>query len=238
MFNHIRMVALFAIILLITVACSSNGDDAEPTVEPLTAESVLDLAADRWGETDSLNFTLEASGNSYLDNDETILLLNAEGELARPDSVSAEAQLNILIATVNVNLIAIGDESWWTNLITGNWEAAPEDFNYNPARLFDPETGLAPIMQDIREATLHDAETIDGRSAHRITGIVSEDQISQITAGSIKGDNIDVTIWIAEDNYDVVRLLLSAQEEGADEPTTWELHFSDHNDDVTIESPI
>ncbi len=238
MFNHIRMIALLAVILLVTVACSSNGDDAEPTAEPLTAESVLDRAANRWGETDTLGFNLEASGNSYLDSDETILLLNAEGELARPDSVSAEAQLNILIATVNVNLIAIGDDSWWTNLITGNWEAAPEDFNYNPARLFDSETGLAPIMQDIRDAELHDAETTDGRSAHRITGIVSEDQISEITAGSIKGDNIDVTIWIAEDNYDVVRLLLSAQEEGASEPTTWELHFHDHNDDVTIESPI
>lgn len=238
MLNHFRVIALFAVIMLVVAACTGDDDEATPTTEALTAESVLDLAAERWNETNTLEFTLEATGDSYLDSDESILLLNAEGELARPDSVSAEAQLNVLIATVNVNLIAIGNDSWWTNLVTGRWEASPDDFNYNPARLFDQDRGLAPIMQDIRDPELHDAENIDGRSAHRVTGIVSEDQISDITAGSIKGDDIDVTIWIAEDNHEVVRLFLSATEEGADEPTTWELHFSDHNDDVTIEPPI
>jgi len=132
----------------------------------------------------------------------------------------------------------IEDTAYMTNLVTGNWEQAPDDFNYNPALLFNPDDGLGPIMRDIRNAELHSTESINGQSAHRITGFVSDDQIEDITAGSIEGDDIDVTIWIDEDNHDVLRLLLSAA--GVDDAaeTTWDLHFSDHNQDVTIDAPI
>lgn len=241
MWNRLLLVAVLAATMSLLTACSLGDDDdngdSESETEP-TAESVLADAAGRWDETDSLHFTLEAGGDSYLDSDRTILLSEAEGDLARPDSVTANARVSVSIATVNVNITVIGEDAYMTNLVTGNWEEAPGDFNYNPALLFNPDDGLGPIMQDIRNAELDGTEEINGRQAHRVTGLVTDDQIEDITAGSIVGDDIDVTIWVAEDNHEVLRLYLSAPGSGDGEETTWDLHFTDHNQDVTIEPPI
>ncbi|HEX2280387.1 MAG TPA: LppX_LprAFG lipoprotein, partial [Thermomicrobiales bacterium] len=195
-------------------------------------------ASARWDETESLHFTLEAEGDTFLDSDRTIRLVSAEGDLARPASVEATARVSVAVTSVNVNLIVIEDDAYMTNLISGDWEEAPDDFSYNPALLFDDEDGLGPIMQDIENPQLSGSESVDGRDAHRVTGIVTEDQIRDITAGSITGEQIDVTLWIAADNADVVRLLLTSPGEGDAADTTWNLNFTDHNQDVTIEPPI
>ena len=241
MLNRLFIIGLLMAALTLFGACSlgddDDGDNGESS-EEVTAESVLENAAGQWDETDSLHFELEAEGDSYLDSDRTIRLMSAEGELTRPSSVSATARVNVSIATVNVNIIVIGDDAYMTNLVSGDWEAAPDDFDYNPALLFNPDDGLGPIMQDIREAELDGTEEINGRSAHRITGLVTDDQIDDITAGSIEGDDIDVTMWIAEDNNEVLRLFLSAPNAEDAGETTWDLHFTDHNQDVTIEAPI
>ena len=241
MLSRIIAITILTLSMSVIAACSLWEDDDDTggsnSDEP-TAESVLDNAAERWNETNSLSFVLEAEGDSYLDSDRTIRLISAEGELVRPASVSATARVSVTIATVNVNIIVIEDTAYMTNLVTGNWEQAPDDFNYNPALLFNPDDGLGPIMRDIRNTELHETESVDGRTAHRITGLVSDDQIEDITAGSIDGDDIDVTIWIAEDNHDALRLLLSADGEGDAGPTNWDLHFTDHNQDVTIDAPI
>lgn len=239
---RILAIVLITVSMSLFAACSLWEDDDtgsdDNVVEETTAESVLEQAANRWDETDSLSFALEAEGASYLDSDQTIRLASAEGELARPASVSATARVSVMITTVNVNIIVIGDNAYMTNLVSGDWEQAPEDFNYNPALLFNPDDGLGPIMQDIRNAELDGSESINGRDAHRITGLVTDEQIDDITAGSIEGEDIDVTIWIAEDNHEVVRLFLSAPGEAEEEETTWDLHFTDHNQEVTIEAPI
>lgn len=245
-----RLFVIPAILLLIPLLTSCSlwdddddpepppGADATPTTVELTGESVLAAASDRWSETQSIHFVLEANGDTYLDSDQNILLESAEGDLARPDAVTATAKVSVAIAVVDVDLIVIGQDAYMTNFISGNWEHAPEDFSYNPALLFSETDGLGPIMEDIQNPALDGSESIDGREAHRVKGVVIQDQIDEITAGSIQGDDIDVTLWIADDNFEVVRLVLSAPGADSTGETTWDLTFSDHNKEVTIEAPI
>lgn len=248
MLKRILLVTTLLLTTMLLSACSlweddesgtgENGASESPAPDELTGELVLENASARWDETESLHFVLEAEGDTFLDSDQTIRLISGEGDLARPSSVEATARVSVAVTSVNVNIIVIDDDAYMTNLITGNWERAPEDFNYNPARLFNPDDGLGPIMEDIENPELVGSESVDGRQAHQITGTVTGDQIKDITAGSIEGEEIDVTLWIAEDNSDVIRLFLSAP--GADDAndTTWNLTFSNHNQDVTIEAPI
>ena len=240
MLYRLLLVALIAASMTLLAACSlsEDEDDGDDNAEEPTAESVLENAAGRWDETESLNFQLQAEGDSFLDSDRTVRLIEAQGALARPASVAAEARVSVSVATVNVDIIVVGEDAYMTNLVSGDWERAPDDFNYNPALLFNPDDGLGPIMQDIREPALDGTEEVNGRSAHRVTGLVTGDQIRDITAGSIEGESIDVTLWIAEDNYDVLRLLISAPGSEEAGETTWDLHFTEHNQDVTIEPPI
>lgn len=209
-----------------------------PTPEPLNGETVLAAAAEQWAETESLHFVLETEGDTVLDAEGNIRLISAEGDLARPDAVEATARVDVAVATVPVELIVIGEDAYLTNFISGDWERAPEDFSYNPALLFNDEDGLGPIMEDIQDPELHDSEDVDGSDAHRVTGVVTQEQIDDITAGSISGETIDVTLWIAEDNSEVLRLVISAPPIEETGETTWDLTFTDHNDDVTIEPPI
>jgi hypothetical protein len=209
-----------------------------PTPEPITGESVLSGASEQWSETESVHFLLDAQGDTFLDADGNIRLISAEGDLARPDAVEATARVDVAVATVPVELIVIGEDAYLTNFISGNWERAPDDFEYNPALLFSDTDGLGPIMEDIQDPELDGTESVDGRNAHRVTGVVTEEQINDITAGSIEGENIDVTLWIAEDNFEVLRLVISAPPIEDTGETTWDLTFTDHNADVEIEAPI
>lgn len=245
-----RLLIIPALLLFLPLfaACSLWEDDepeeeavpesATATVEPVTGETVLRDASDRWDDTESVHFTLDAEGDTFLDSDGNIRLVSAEGDLARPDLVEATARVSVAVATVNVELVVIGEDAYMTNFISGNWERAPDDFNYNPALLFSETDGLAPIMQDIQDPALDGTESVDGREAHRVTGVVTQDQIDDITAGSIVGENIDVTLWIAEDNHEILRLLISAPPIEDTGETTWDLLFTNHNDDVEIEAPI
>ncbi len=246
--RRLLIIPVFLLLMPLFTACSLWDDDdgqdpaadetAIPTQEPLTGESVLRNAAERWSETDSVHFVLDAQGDTFLDSEGNIRLVSAEGDLARPDLVEATARVDVAVATVNVELVVVGEDAYMTNLISGNWERAPEDFNYNPALLFSDTDGLGPIMQDVQNPTLDGTESIDGRDAHRVTGVVTEEQIADITAGSIAGENIDVTLWIAEDNSEILRLLISAPPIENTGATSWELTFTNHNDDVDIEAPI
>lgn len=247
-----RLLIIPALLLLMPffAACSLWEDDEvddpvveeaatpTPTPEPLTGETVLSGAAEQWSATESVHFLLDAQGDTFLDADRNIRLISAEGDLARPDAVEATARVDVTVATVPVELIVIGEDAYLTNFISGNWERAPDDFSYNPALLFNDTDGLGPIMEDIQNPELDGTESVDGRSAHRVTGIVTEEQIDDITAGSISGENIDVTLWIAEDNFEVLRLVISAPPIEDTGETTWDLTFTDHNADVEIEAPI
>ena len=248
MLNRLLLITSLLLTMTLLAACSlweddepedsENGAAVSPAPEELTGELVLEHASERWDETDSLHFMLETEGDTFLDSDRSIRLDSGEGDLARPASVEATARVSVTLTSVNVNIIVIEDDAYMTNLISGDWEQAPEDFSYNPALLFDDEDGLGPIMEDIEDPELVGTESVDGRTAHNVTGTLTGDQIEDITAGSIEGGAIDVSIWIAEDNYDVLRLhLTSPGSEDVDE-TTWDLTFSDHNQDVTIEAPI
>ncbi len=239
-----RLLCLLMIAMLVLVAGCRNGDDepddassagASPTV--LTAESVLAAAGDRWSSTDSAHFKLAVDGDAYIDTAESIKLLGAEGDIERPNAVKADAKVDIQITQANVSLIAIGDEAWMTNFISGNWEPAPADFSYNPSILFDDEDGIQPILAGLESPELLEAESVDGRDARKVTGTVSEDTVDRITSGSIQGDAIDVTLWVDSETNDLIRVSLKEPEGVREKPVEWTLDLSKQGEAVDIQPP-
>lgn len=234
------MLKVFSAILLILTlglaGCDTFGDD-DDRAEDISAEEAIDRAVERWDSTETAHFALEIDGTTYLDNDENIQLSNAEGDLVRPDSVEATAQINVGMVNLDVSLIFIGEEAFMTDFLTGSWGPAPGDFSYNPALLLSQTEGLGPVLQSLQNPQIEGTEEVDGDQAYHLTGTVAGDQIDQLTAGAIAGDEIGVDIWFKTETYEVLRLDLAEPGEESDDPTTWIIRLSDHDEPVTIERP-
>ena len=130
--------------------------------------------------------------------------------MARPDAAQATARIGAAGTTLPVKLVVIGEDAYLTNLFTGAWERAPDDFGYNPALLFDPARGLGAILPGLEEAELTGEEEIGGRRARRVEGVVDGERIGDITADTVEGERIDVVVWVASDNSDLLRATLAA----------------------------
>jgi hypothetical protein len=214
----------------------------EPT-ERATATTVLseaqrhlqDLEA-QWAETDSVHFELDIDGETFLDANDQIELRGAEGDLARPESASAVATVYGGFIPFDVEIVTIGDDAYVTNFITGDWERAPAGFDFNPALMFDEDEGLGAVLMDLRDAEIVGNENVDGRRARHITGLTSEDEIDDLVAGQFDGDDILLDVWMDEESDELLMLRL-AEPEAEDDPLTWTLAFSNHNEPVDIEAP-
>lgn len=210
----------------------------EPSPTPTEAlseeEQFLRDVAERWSETETVHFELDIEGTVHLDQNNTIELESAGGDLARPDRAEAEANISIGFADFDVSIIVIGDDAYTTNFLNGDWERAPGGFDFNPALLFDESEGIANVLNEMREPELVGTEEIAGREAQHVTGLVSEDVISELVAGSLSGADIRIDVWADAENNDLLRITLT---EPGDDPTAWGIDFSNHNQELNIQAP-
>jgi lipoprotein LprG len=228
------------------VACMGDDDDddsgdaaaspeASPT--PVTAQTVLQAASQRWAELNSAHFVLAVEGDAFLDDDETLKLRSAEGDVKRPDSASATAKIEAMAIVVDVSLIGVGGTVYMTNLLSGEWEEAPQDFSYDPSVLFDDNEGIGAVLTGLHNPQLDGEDNVNGKSAYKVTGTVDAAAVEAITAGSILGEAIDITVWIGKDPADILKVTLTEPEGIREAPATWTLQLTEHNKEVTIEAP-
>jgi lipoprotein LprG len=237
-------VAVLLVLAIAFTGCGSKKKHSTPgaspatSASPVTAESVLSSASQRWSKTQSAHFVLTIDGKAYLDSAQTLALRDAEGDLARPDSVQARAKIAASLATLDIQLVAIGPDMYITNFISGNWEKAPNDFGYNPAVLFSDTDGIGAVLTQLKTPKLEKDDSVDGTDAHVVSGTVDAATINKMTAGAITADNIAVKIWIAKDTSDILKVVITPPASADNQAGTWTLLVTDHNKPVTIESPL
>ena len=234
-FSLFRIAITWVLLLALPgLAAASSDEEPEPNVDEILAG-----ANERLMETESLYFELDIDGDSFIDEDQTLQLLNAEGQLQRPDEVAVTFQVQALEqATLSIQMITLGEDAWTTDVVTGDWQPAPEEFGYNPAILFDEEVGLSSILEDLPEAEVETIEEVNGNESYKIAGVVPEDDIGPITADTITGGDAEIHIWIDVDDAHILRVEVIESEDAEEgEPATWVMELSQHDEQVTIEPP-
>ncbi len=230
---------LFRVLTLLTLFMVSTMAPLSISAADPKVEDILTDAADRLEDSESMAFTMELEGTTYVDEANTIQLLGAEGIMQRPDRVDVTFTALVLgRQQISIRMITIGEEAWITDIVTGKWVTSPPEFGYNPAVLYDDELGLGPVMSRMDDPKLEDSEKIDGHEAWHISATVDGEVTSAMTSGTMRGSNQDLDLWIDKKTNDILRIRIAEPEdEDIEDPAVWTLTLFDHNKDVKIDKP-
>lgn len=233
-----RLLATLTVASLILSAC--GGGDSSILSEDIPVETVLNNASQRMVDIETMRFDMRIKGETYIDPDRTIRLLHAIGDMARPNMVSVEFQVEVLGAqTLSMRMISVGGDSWTTDIVTGNWGDAPPEFGYDPSMLYDNQEGLGPVIGKILMPELVGVEEVNGRQAYHVSGTSSGETIAPMTNNTMHGDEIGIDVWIDGEMWDILRVVVEEPEGSeAPNPATWTMNLTEHNKQMSIEPPI
>ncbi len=225
-----------ALISMFAAGCagSTSAEPSGPTIPP-DVDTILTTAASEMGAVTSVRFDLERSGERvYIDQFEAIAIDRVVGEFAVPQSAQAvlDVEVNDSLKT-QLAAIALGEEVWLSNPITGEFETLPDGYDIDPSMFFDPENGWRPLLAGLADAELVARD--DARGGYHVRGTATKEQMRTITAGLVRNQDVDIDFWI-----DPVTGLVNAVRfttDLGDGDIDWMLELSRYGDDITIVPP-
>lgn len=231
----LRVIAPTALCLALVACGGDDGQPAGPTIPP-DAEAIVEQSAAAMGEVTSVRFALETDGEPvYIDGADAIELQSLEGRFEEPGSADALVQVRVAGAlSTELAAVAIDDEVWLSNPVTGDLEPLPPGVELDPSDLFDPQGGWQPLLAELQGVELVGIEDRDGERYH-VRGIAPATQVEVVTAGLVEGIDLPVDLWIDPATAHVTVLEFMA--DLGDGPTQWVLELSDYGEDFDITPP-
>lgn len=171
-----------------------DGVAADPDADPAT---VAADAAAAMGEVTSVEFRLERDGAPvFIDQFESLALDGLIGQFTVPGR--AQAQLRITVdgdLATEIGAVAVGDEIWISNPVTGDFETLPDGIDIDPSQFFDPDDGWRPLLSNLRDVELVGIDDRGGDRYH-LRGIAPASEVENITVGLVEDQDITVDLWI------------------------------------------
>ncbi len=220
--------------ILSLAACTT----ASPTPTPSPHE-VAAAAGERMLDTQSAHFVIEISGQLvYLDSPPTVALKRAEGDLQRPDSVRAIVRIVSFGLVSELGIIGLGDEQYVTNPLNQQWEQLPpgQGWYFDPALLFDSEYGIEAVLEGT-SWTFGPPEEIEGQPHYLLRGTLPGERLLYLTSGLIREGDVDVSIWVGQQDKYARRIQIMEPDSDPDDPTVWLITFSAFDEPVDIQPP-
>jgi hypothetical protein len=212
---------------------TDDGAVADPNA---IATDVVASAAGAMAAVTSVEFRLTRTGAPiFIDEFERIALDSLRGQFTVPTRAQAE-----LSVTVNGNLatrlgaVAIDDEVWISNPVTGDFETLPAGYDIDPSQFFDPEGGWRPLLAALGQPTIVAVGDRGGERYH-VRGVAPAEQVSNITVGLVRDQDVTVDLWVHPATF----LVTAAEFETVigGEPTVWSLELGRYGDEFVIEAP-
>jgi lipoprotein LprG len=226
---------LVASIVVGLVGCGGGSSPSGPTIPP-DAGAITDAAAAAMGDVRSVEFEVERGGAPiFIDSFGSIALDGIVGQFSIP--TSAQAVIDVTVdgsLRTQLAAIAIDDEVWLSNPVTGNYETLPDGYDIDPSRFFDPENGWRPLLANLTDVELVGLEDRDG-DAYHVRGTAPAAQIEAITAGLVDDQDVVIDFWI-----DPVTGLVRAAEFDTtvdDGTVEWSLALARYGDAFEIQPP-
>lgn len=251
-------VALAAVALLVTavVTVRSGGDRASSLtsaadrggVQPIdlddgaVADPAIDVdvlmerAAAAMADVTSVEFRLQRDGAPvFIDQFEEIALDSLRGQFAVP--TKAQAELTVTIdesLSTKIAAIAIDDEVWISNPVTGDFETLPVGYDIDPSRFFDPQDGWQPLIANLQDVELVGIEDRGGDRYH-VRGRAAAADVRNITVDLVRDQDVPVDFWIHPATALVTSAGFTTIVNGDD--ALWTLDLDNYGDEFAITPP-
>jgi hypothetical protein len=231
---------LFCGLVIAITACQPA---AAPVVLP-DARETLNKAAAEVRNAKSLKIKLQLSGTTaYVDTTRQVSFVSADGAYVSPDRVSAKIVAKILSVASEVDVVAIGDDQWYSNkiLTAGKFIKAVFAPGFNAAKLVSSDVGIEGALKSVRELKMIGVESLFGVQVYKLTGVADGKDIEALTVGLIRGTVVNMEIYLNQATARVERVILVQPDtvtEKDPKPTTWTLEIFDYNTDIKIDPPV
>lgn len=223
--------ALFvsAALVLALAAAGCGGGGGQPSAEQLVEESVEATEA-----VESFHFTLDVQ--NVAPSGTGLHLTSAEGDVAVPDSARAEISGTFAGAPITTQVVAIGDDVWLKNPLTGAWQSI--DVSTTPLALLDPSKGVLAVMRGIADPVDEGVEDVDGVSLQRISGTAAAADVAPLVAVTASAGEVPVTLWLGADDRVLRRIEVAGPvAEGEPDGAVRVVELSRFDEPVRIEPP-
>jgi hypothetical protein len=226
--------------LLLAASCCTSppAPTATPTPTPSPGE-VASRAGAQMLSTQSLHFLMELAGKLvFLDRPPTMALKSAEGDVVRPDRVRAIVKISSFGLISELGIIGIGDDQYLTNPVNQQWEKLPPGVGwyFDPAMIFDPDDGIEAILTGA-QWSFGLEEPIGGQPHYHLQGRLPGERIAPLASGMIGAGQVEVHIWIGQEDDYVRRVRIVELESDPENPIQWLLEFSAFDEVEVIQPP-
>ena len=233
-------VAAIAALLLISVACGGSEEQATATPVP-TPTPVIDVAVvlEQTGAAmaglSTFQFRLRHEVGS-LEIASGLVLDKVDGTVVRPDRISVTFVGDLGGFALDSSLITIGEASYMTNPLTGQWEEGP--MSLTPLGFFSPTEGIAAIISQVQNPVL----TVEAGPppSYTISGTLPAPALTPLIGSAILPDAfVDLVLTVAPDGGRLTAArftgrILETDVEGA----VRVIELSGFDDPVSIEPPL
>lgn len=253
-YGSVGLAALALVVTVFILATSNGGDGAASVAGTDSAAEPIDLddgavadpgvdpvalmvrSAEAMSGVTSVEFRLERDGSPvFIDQFDEIALDNLRGQFTVP--TKAQAELTVTIddnLTTKIGAVAIDEEVWISNPVTGDFETLPVGYDIDPSRFFDPENGWQPLIANLQNIEL---VAIDDRGGerYRIRGVATAADVRNITVDLVRDQEVPVDFWVHPTTALVTAAEFTTTINGAD--AFWVLDLDNYGDTFTIAPP-
>lgn len=210
-----------------------DGAVADPDVDPA---ALLQRSATAMAAVGSVEFRLRRDGAPvFIDQFEKIALDSLRGQFTVP--TRAQAELTVTVdgnVTTKIGAVAIDEEVWISNPVTGDFETLPAGYDIDPSRFFDPENGWQPLIANLSAIELVGIDDRGGERYH-VRGVASADDVRNITVDLVRDQDVTVEFWIHPTTALVTAAEFATVIDGAE--SQWELDLAGYGQSFTIDPP-
>ncbi|MFW2382270.1 MAG: LppX_LprAFG lipoprotein [Acidimicrobiales bacterium] len=239
-FAERRRFAIAAVVILVALlGCSSGSGQADDSSAQLSTDPVTlqTTASSAMGGVTSVRFSLDRSGDPvFIDQAKAISLTSLQGRFAAPASADAVLAVEVSgLLNTEIGAVAIDEEIWLSNPLTGEFETLPPGFDIDPSSFFDPKGAWEPLLRDLRNVEFVGEEDRDGQTLYHLRGLAPADRMQAVTAGLVRGSDIQIDLWL--DPKTALVSTLEFEAELGEGNSSWVLGFSDYGEPFTITDP-